>query len=128
MNVVNIDDIFCHADAIIRCNFDEDDNEMVKAVASYALQLATRMDIVLTCSILHNYDHVEFNLHNGHYWSGNGSQFYFRYIIVYIYYINTKKLDSVQLLMLSACFPHSAFQKLSRLVMICECQEWKHFA
>ena len=54
--------------------------------------------------------------------------FYFRYIIVYIYYINTKTIDSVQLLTLNMCFLHSVFQKPSRLVMICECQEWKHFA
>ena len=90
MNVVNIDDIFCHADAIIRCNFDKDDDEMVEAVAAYALQLAARMDVVPTCSVLHNYDHVEFDLHNSRYWSGNGARFYFRYISVHIYYINTK--------------------------------------
>ena len=127
MNVVNIDDIFRRANAIIRHNFDEDDDEMVEAVAAYALQLAARTDVVPTRSVLHNYDHVQFDLHNGHYWSGNGSRFYFRYISIYIYYINTKKIDSIQLLTSNACFLHSAFQKLSRLATICECQEWKHF-
>ena len=92
MNVVNIDNVFRRAHAIIRCNFDKDDDEMVEAVAAYALQLAARTDVVPTRSILHNYDHVQFDLHNGHYWSGNGSRFYFRYISIYIYYINTKKI------------------------------------
>ena len=75
---------------MICCDDDDDDDEMVKAVAAYTLQVAVRTDVALTHSVLHNYNHITFNLHNGHYWSGHGSWFYYRYIIVYIYYINTK--------------------------------------
>ena len=45
MNVVNINNVFHHANAIIYHN--SNDDEMIEAVAAYALKLTGRMDVVL---------------------------------------------------------------------------------